>query len=247
MTDEFTLLKDAEARARVRYAEANPPETAPVQIWVAKVEPISAEGKRILEERAIAQHAHEMAKRSDRRNLRLQRATACIPARYSGARLWGPELCVRVRSQSAIEATQRSVSESVIVWTGLSGSGKSTLACAALRDRAAFEVSDDRRPRFAFVRASELGSASKHQKLGDGVPELVRECIAADLLVIDELGSEPRSPHWTDVEDVVFARYERDLATWYTTWTTAEDIAKRYGDGFARRVFERIVIDCGAR
>jgi DNA replication protein DnaC len=65
-------------------------------------------------------------------------------------------------------------------------------------------------------------------------------------LILDELGSEPRSAQWSDVDDVVFARYEADLTTWVTTWMAHDQMAAKYGDGFARRIFERVVlIDCG--
>lgn len=215
--------------------------------------PISEEGRRILEERAI--EAEKI--REQQRRWKVESWTRmfcdCIPPKYRMAAFGSEELTARVTAKMAIAATQRALEASGIVWTGLSGSGKTSLACAAIRGRAEYEVSmamhlrTTTRPTSMFLRASELAVASKHQSLGEGVPELVKQASGVDLLVLDELGSEPRSPHWTDVEDVVFARYERDLPTWYTTWTDADDIAKRYGDGFARRVFEKAtVIDCGA-
>lgn len=207
---------------------------------------ISEEGRRILEQREAHRVADEAARAIRRREGRLQRMCACIPPRYEQAVIGSSELGARVKSPQAIAATERAISAPGVVWTGLSGSGKSTLACAALRARAAVEVTMDLPWSYMFVRAAELAVASKHTKLGEGIAELVSRASTADLLILDELGSEPRSAHWTDVEDVVFARYERNLPTWYTTWTDAEDIAKRYGDGFARRVFERaIVIECG--
>jgi DNA replication protein DnaC len=215
--------------------------------------PISEEGRRILEQRAIEAEQYRAKAKQGRIDTWTRMFCDCIPPKYRMAAFGSEELAARVKSPMAIAATQRGLESTGIVWMGLSGSGKTSIACAAIRGRAVEEVSiamhvgSNVRPTSMFVRASELAVASKHQSLGEGMPELVKQAISVDLLVIDELGSEPRSPHWTDVEDVVFARYEQDRATWYTTWTDADDITKRYGDGFARRVFEKsLVIDCGA-
>ena len=210
---------------------------------------ISEEGQRILTERAAERERLDARDEASRVARWVDSMTACIPSMCQAP---VDELLARVKSQAAIAATRRAQGGSGIVWTGPSGSGKTTLACVALRETAErvarCSTRGDRRPTHMFLRAAELAVASKQQALGEGTPELVKRATSAGLLVIDELGSEMRSPHWRDVEDVVFARYERGMPTWVTTWTTADDIADRYGEGFARRVFERaVIIDCGTK
>lgn len=247
MSDEFAALREAEAAARERRRAAGIEDPEPTPRAPEKIQAKRFSVPTEPPERAALRLAWDADRTKTQRDRQIARMTACIPTGYAAARLGTESLRKRVRfSTTAIADTERALGESTIVWTGLSGSGKSSLACAAIRGRAEREADSEwARGRFMFLRASELAVASKHQSLGEGTPELVRSAIDADLVVIDELGSEPRSPHWQDVEDVVFARYERALPTWFTTWTTLDDIASRYGDGFARRVFGQVNIDCG--
>ncbi len=217
------------------------------RIAIPGLPPLSEEGQRLMAERAAERERLDARDEASRIARWLESMVACIPSMCQAP---AEELFARVKSQQAVAATRRAQGGSGIVWVGPSGSGKTTLACAAMRETAErvakCSQKGDRRPTHMFLRAAELAVASKQQALGEGTPEIVKRASSADLLVLDELGSEMRSPHWRDVEDVVFARYERAMPTWVTTWTTADDIAERYGEGFARRVFERAtIIDCG--
>jgi DNA replication protein DnaC len=83
--------------------------------------------------------------------------------------------------------------------------------------------------------------------LGQGEPTEVERALSAHLLVLDDLGSE-RNTATNAVPDVIFERAYAGRPTWVTTWMTAEQVAQRYGDGIARRLWERdrmTVIGCG--
>ena len=78
----------------------------------------------------------------------------------------------------------------------------------------------------------------------DSDPASIRTATSADLLVLDDLGTERNIPS-NPVPDIIFERHAEGRATWVTTWMTRLQLAERYGDGVARRVFERaVVIDC---
>jgi DNA replication protein DnaC len=126
---------------------------------------------------------------------------------------------------------------------GPSGSGKTSLACALLR---AWEARDVRR-RGVFLPAWKLAVARAQYGLGHGEPPEVERALSAALLVLDDLGSE-RNTATNAVPDVIFERAYAGRLTWVTTWMTAEQVAQRYGDGIARRLWERgrvTVIACG--
>ena len=108
--------------------------------------------------------------------------------------------------------------------------------------RARLEASD---ANVLFAPAWRLGVARARSE--DSSPELLARALRADLLVLDDLGSERNVPS-NPVPDVIFERHADDRATWVTTWMTPEKLTERYGDGIARRVFERaVIIDCGAK
>jgi hypothetical protein len=67
------------------------------------------------------------------------------------------------------------------------------------------------------------------------------------LLVLDDLGSE-RNTALNAVPDILAERAYLGRPTWVTTWMTAEQVAQRYGDGIARRLYEAdrtAVVACG--
>jgi hypothetical protein len=50
------------------------------------------------------------------------------------------------------------------------------------------------------------------------------------------------------VPEVIMDRVNDGRPTWVTTWMTPEQVAQRYGDGIARRLYEAgrvVVIGCG--
>jgi DNA replication protein DnaC len=111
---------------------------------------------------------------------------------------------------------------------GPSGSGKTSLAFACLRERL---------PEAMWVSALRLGVARIQHSAGDGEAKLVAECIAAPLLLVDELGGENKTSN-NAVKSVIFERYDRDLPTWVTTGFASKDLVAMYGDGALRRLTE---------
>jgi DNA replication protein DnaC len=107
-----------------------------------------------------------------------------------------------------------------------------------MRDRA--ETSRD--TSCTFVGSWQLGTARARAE--DSEPHMVNKALRTDLLLLDDLGSERNIPS-NPIPDVLFERHAQDKATWITTWMQPEDVRQRYGDGIARRVFERAaIIDC---
>lgn len=253
---ENEQLRAAEEDARARIA-AGPPMAMPSQpSWLEAAAKLAGSPPAHLA--AAAERAEQEAARIDaqRRRQRIEECLSVLPALYS-CELGSPLLPKFVRRVEAIEETREAASSGApgMVWVGNTKAGKSTLACAAARGWA-----HARGPgRIVFRRASELATASRYHPLGSGQPKILTEAIGADLLILDELGEPPQVAQWTDLEDVVFARYEQNRPTWVTTWLrldeptgrgvatdTAHIVTQHYGSGFARRILERAsVIDCG--
>lgn len=149
----------------------------------------------------------------------------------------------RVESKGAIHAALEALQEPRVVFTGHSSAGKTSLACASLRARYV-ETGE----KFRFEPAWNLAVARQRHPLGAGDPPAIVDSIRATILLIDDLGNERPGP--TSVQDIEIVIYERHLharPTWVTTWMGVDDVAKRYGENVARRIFERsVVIQCGA-
>ena len=166
-----------------------------------------------------------------------------IPGWFRWARLDAPELRQRVARAQAIAEGEAALGAHGLLIAGPSGSGKTSLACALLR------AWDARNPgrHGMFTTAWSLGAARAQHALGAGEAPEVHRAKSADLLVLDDLGSE-RDAASNAVPDVIFARAQAGLPMWVTTWMTSQAIAQRYGDGIARRLYEAglvTVIACG--
>lgn len=168
-----------------------------------------------------------------------------IPAWFRWATLDAPELRRRVARPQAIAEAEAALGAHGLLIAGPAGSGKTSLACALLR-------AWDARNRYRhgmFTTAWSLAAARSHHALGAGEAPEVHRATSADLLVLDDLGSE-RDTVSSAVPDVIFARAQAGLPIWVTTWMTPEAIAQRYGDGIARRLYEAelvTVIACGKK
>jgi DNA replication protein DnaC len=57
------------------------------------------------------------------------------------------------------------------------------------------------------------------------------------LLLLDDLGEETASAS-SKIPAIVFERYDEGLPLWVTTSRPKDDLERRYGDGFVRRIFE---------
>jgi len=163
------------------------------------------------------------------------KTSRALPARYREMRLDGPELARRVMDPEAIALVRRACTSDTdrVVLVGPSGVGKTSLAAAA-----AIELSYQRSHVGAYVRAGSLALARAHSALG-AEALLVQQVLAADLLVVDDLGLDPQGHH-SAVADVLYQRYDECKTTIVTTSLTDAETSGRYGTGVARRLFEAV-------
>jgi DNA replication protein DnaC len=161
---------------------------------------------------------------------------ALTPSAHRWARADAPELQDRVGLSGARHWAMHPPASTFVLLTGDAGSGKTSLACAAMRTAIV-----EHRARLSgclFVSAHRLGVARIQAKAGTGEPEVVERAMSCDWLLLDDLGSE-RDTANNAIPDVVFERYDRDAVTWITTGLHSDQIEKRYGSGFLRRLLDR--------
>jgi DNA replication protein DnaC len=158
---------------------------------------------------------------------------------------------VRVVPSAAIQIAARATDAHSVVIVGAAGAGKTSLATALLVDRVnrslaltpkrSPDSSSRRSPVGLFTNTFEIAKARREHRLGDGEAHTVALAISARILLLDELGSESDGNN-TAVAELIHARHEQDRPTIFTTPFTAQQLAARYGDGIARRVFENAVV-----
>lgn len=183
------------------------------------------------------------------RHWRVQRAMRSVPEQYRWSSFDHPEFATRCpRAPLHADKIERAISDPEakrVVFLGPSKAAKTTLAVAMLRRAAAETVRGG--GRLGFVHAHRLARARAEHSLGDGEAPLVLWALNLDLALVDDLGND-RVTELSAVTDVIMDRHADSLATWFTTGLTPAEVRTRYGDGLARRIFERaIVIDLGAK
>jgi len=171
-------------------------------------------------------------------------AAARIPRRYFHCRLRKFD----DGGNTVLATAKRRVSDFVDGWlprvnvrglllTGGCGSGKTHLAVAALLEI----ISCDKGGRLLFSNFQDLIQEIQASFDDDHVPsksELLRPLIDADLLVLDELGSQKPSPFVHDVlYYVINSRYNDERTTLFTTNFT-DDLAERIGERLRSRLYE---------
>ena len=176
---------------------------------------------------------------------RVRRLSACldgIPSLFQGLRLDQPLLAARVRRPEAIAEARAAMLAPMVSLVGGAGSGKTSIAAAMLGDLVALAVAHNgpaaRLSRSAlWVSAPALARARAAHPLGEGEAPLVRRCLAASLLIVDDVGFE-RQDMSGAVGEVLYERHSQELHTWSTTGFTSAQLAERYGDGVKRRLSE---------
>ncbi len=177
-----------------------------------------------------------------RRRTRISAAN--IPRRYYHCRIG----TFYDRSHAALMSARRKVQEFVDLWPvqrdgrglllmGGCGSGKTHLAVAAL-----LEIIQAGKPGHLLFSNFQDLIQDIHASFGDDqVPtksELMRPLVEADLLVLDELGSQKPSMF---VHDILYylinSRYNEERVTIFTT-NYIDDLGERIGDRLRSRLYE---------
>lgn len=179
-----------------------------------------------------------------------------IPQAFRWASFDSPDLARRIGSVTAIADARRAVGASRMVLVGMAGCGKTSLLAAMLRAWTG-QLRSEARGGF-FVASFRLALARQAHPLGDGEPPEVARALGTPLLCLDELGAEPMPPT-SAVAEVIHERHAQGRPTWVTSGLgdaesgpmqfelsrIQDAIAKRYGDGVARRLLEgATVINC---
>lgn len=213
-------------------------EPAPMGIYCEPCQAI-AEQRRFKEERERAE--------KERRKIiaeALQRVTSSAP-QWSHARIGSPVyLSLSGLLRAWVEGFDGRESACIL---GPSGTGKTTALRAWLSAQCqrAYRAAVERGFRDPLYRHTKgilwttghaLASARKRHALGSGEAPLVEQAESASLLLLDELGFEPRTEV---VFEVLDARYAAGLPTVVTSGLTAKGFADRergYGDALFRRL-----------
>ena len=179
-----------------------------------------------------------------------QQIRESIPARYRWASLVNQtaEMFQRVGEINIINA--RVALHDMLggdrTWTtlqGPAGVGKTSLAAAFVDgiahmlerskgDTTTTSILADTR----FFTAPDLAKARREQRYGTEENNIVRLAHQAPYAVIDEVGGE--DSHSQVVSEILLSRYQHEKRTVVTTALSYEQIAQRYGDGIARRLFD---------
>lgn len=176
----------------------------------------------------------------DRRRDAIERTEAAAPEGFRDCRFGAEGLVARVHGdRQAIARAEAAVGARQVLLRGPSGAGKTSLAVAMMRTWARQKAE-----RAMFVLATDLANCKDRSRLGHE-PEVIEAAVAAPLLVLDDVGTEAHAPGSAVVE-VVFHRHAHAKPTIVTTWLADEALSQRYGDGFARRLLERVrIVECG--
>jgi DNA replication protein DnaC len=180
----------------------------------------------------------ERKKREERRVIEIARMTLrSVPERLRWAEFDAPELLERVRDHAAIPRVRAAVDSDAdrCLLVGNAGLGKSVLAVCWLR-----ATSARREVEGMFVDAYALANARRNARLGEEAA-LVEAALEADLLVLDDLGSEPVVPS-SPIAEIVHARHATLKTTLVTSGFGLDALEGRYGGGSFRRLAEDVEI-----
>lgn len=177
---------------------------------------------------------------------RLRRARASIPARFRWARFDEPMLAKRVSpsGRAEVEALFGRTLPTGIALVGEAGAGKTSLACAMLRrvhDSARWDSPEPLVSRAAgafYVSAPDMLQDWTERQRGE-VPASLTRARHATILVLDNVEPGARDDV---IGRLIMQRHDdnqRGRTTIVTTWMDRATAAKAYGDGWARRVYEK--------
>lgn len=167
-------------------------------------------------------------------------AKAC-PPRYRWASFDAPEMTARCRDEDARDRARKATACTVTLIGG-AGSGKTSLAAALARAAFVDGTAGSSSRTVVWMPAADLPAARRAQKLGEGEAGPVKRALEATVLVLDDLGAEDASPFARVVAEVIHHRHDHEKRTIVTLGFKPEQVAERYGDGVARRLFEECAI-----
>lgn len=191
----------------------------------------------------------------------LRAALTSIPAQYAWAYPSAPELATRIAALTKLSAEKiaeriESLADNRFVLIhGPSGAGKTSLACAVLRhviDRGRFGASDKnfrvaRRARFFAAR--QIATVHRRDEYNVDAPEIAPRALVSRsaFAVIDDVGQESGGSFRSDdrskmVADILADRYDSGAQTIITTFATDKQWAAMYGDGIARRCWDKELV-----
>jgi hypothetical protein len=151
-----------------------------------------------------------------------------VPAEHAGAALSAPWLRSLV-GEDVIARIVRPLGRVTLL--GPAGAGKTSLGVALLRE--AFAAGR----RCVFASAADLGRARSGHPLGQGEAPAVAAALAADVLLVDELGIE--APHYSaTLAEVIYERHAARRETLVTSGLGLDALGGRYGGGIQRRLAE---------
>lgn len=173
-----------------------------------------------------------------------------IPERYRWARYDAPELVSRLGDPRGIRRSQElRLDGRVAVVHGPAGAGKTALSVARFADELERPLASKRWGYSSrFVPCYAIGEAASTARLGQPKAVAVELARRAHLLLLDDLGTEPNiEPVKAELRLVLHERFDLGLSTIVTTGLTRPQVAERYGDGVARRLFEASVLQVYTR
>lgn len=120
---------------------------------------------------------------------------------------------------------------------GNTGTGKTWQAIGALKTIAIHHADQGRRIDWHMVSHPDLGDELR----GDGIDTALGKYLAAELLILDDLGAAMTTPWMTDcLQRLVDRRVSRRLATIYTTNLVGDQLRTAVGDRVHSRLGDAV-------
>lgn len=146
---------------------------------------------------------------------------------------------VMLREPTAAEKARKVYKDNKPIWLVIEGppkTGKTSYACCLL----ARYIESGNHPTARFVTALALARAARTHPLGEGEAPMIREALAASVLVLDHVGDIIQGDN--PVAFLILRRHERSLPTITTTHIPKQELAKRYGASAADAIYQGEVI-----